>query len=60
MLGECLTCLFFFPDPDFDATDLGKCKRYPPYINGFPPILATETCGEHRVDRESKKRERSR
>lgn len=43
----CGTCMYFVPK---GATELGRCRRRAPTLGGWPAVMTTDWCGEHKLD----------
>ncbi len=39
----------FTPTPP-GRSDVGRCRRHAPTINGYPVVFMTDWCGDHRLD----------
>lgn len=46
---RCRTCLWFVPKGD-DLSDVGRCRRHAPTMNGYPVVLQSDWCGDHRLN----------
>jgi hypothetical protein len=51
---RCKTCAWFLIkalDPRIDEeSNVGRCRRHAPTINGFPVVFLSDWCGDHRLD----------
>jgi len=49
---HCSACMWFCPKVKEDNTesDLGRCRKNAPSMNGFVPVYVTDWCGQHRLD----------
>lgn len=46
---RCRTCIWFVPkDPGYGA-DIGRCRRHAPTMGGYPVVLQSDWCGDHRL-----------
>lgn len=36
--------------PQTTETDLGRCRRHAPTMNGFPAVFKSDWCGDHKLD----------
>lgn len=47
---RCRTCLWFVSkDPGYGA-DVGRCRRHAPTMGGYPVVLQSDWCGDHRLN----------
>lgn len=54
----CNTCMWYVekmkapPQEDLAAvpTNIGRCRRHAPTINGYPVVFANDWCGDHKMD----------
>lgn len=46
---RCRTCLWFVPKGD-GPSDVGRCQRHAPTMNGYPVRLQSDWCGDHRLN----------
>lgn len=47
---RCRTCIWFMPkDPGYGA-DVGRCRRHAPTMGGYPVVLQSDWCGDHRLN----------
>ena len=46
-LMKCPTCLYSVKKGE---SDLGRCRRHAPTMTGYPVIMATDWCGDHKLD----------
>lgn len=51
---KCKTCMYFVPKATQDGSDsqLGRCRRNAPTMNGFPVVFPDDWCGNHKIDEE--------
>jgi hypothetical protein len=53
---RCQTCMWFVrKEPEgligsIKATEVGRCRRHAPSMNGYPVVYMTDWCGDHRID----------
>lgn len=49
---RCGTCMWFVPKAraEGDPSNLGRCRRHAPTMNGFPAVFDGDWCGDHRLD----------
>jgi len=53
---RCVSCMWFVPkdapagDGPSVVSDLGRCRRRCPTMNGFPAVYQTDWCGDHKID----------
>lgn len=45
---KCSTCMFYL---NF------RCRRNAPTMKGFPAVYPTDSCGEHKLDKEQMKKD---
>lgn len=43
---RCKTCMWFAPKKD----DIGRCRRHAPTMNGYPVVMVTDWCGDHKLN----------
>ena len=52
----CKTCMYFVEKVDYTGPErgcliVGRCRRHAPVVQvGWPVILPTDWCGDHRLD----------
>ena len=32
------------------VTEVGRCRRHAPTMNGYPAVFPTDWCGDHKLD----------
>ncbi len=42
---QCQTCMWFAP-----KKEIGRCRRRCPTMNGYPVVMPTDWCGDHKLD----------
>lgn len=49
---RCKTCIYFVVKARSDGavSELGRCRRHAPTLNGWPAIFANDWCGDHKLD----------
>lgn len=53
---KCKTCMWFVPkaplveNQESPVYDLGRCRKNPPTLEGFPVVFVNDWCGKHRID----------
>lgn len=49
---RCKTCMWFAPKPATGAqfTDIGRCRRHAPTMNGYPVVFVNDWCGDHKLN----------
>jgi hypothetical protein len=49
---KCSTCMYFVPKraPDTCVLPIGRCRRNAPTMKGYPVVLTSDWCGEHKLD----------
>ena len=45
---RCGSCMWFVLKAP--STQLGRCRRHAPTMNGFPATFTTDWCGDHKLD----------
>lgn len=43
---RCKTCMWFAPKQG----DIGRCRRHAPTMNGYPVVMVTDWCGDHKLN----------
>jgi len=54
-LMRCVTCMWFVPKlhegaKEGDVMRLGRCRRHAPTIEGYPAVMPSDWCGDHKLD----------
>jgi hypothetical protein len=49
---KCRTCMSFVGKSPTEAqvTNIGRCRRHAPTMNGFPVVFGSDWCGDHKLD----------
>jgi len=52
---KCMTCIWYVPKIKSEnntpiQTEIGRCRRHAPTMNGYPVVYMTDWCGDHRID----------
>jgi hypothetical protein len=55
---SCTTCMWFVLKiksgsgeiVEQTPSDLGRCRRHAPSMNGYPAVFINDWCGDHKVD----------
>lgn len=48
---RCKSCMWFAPKEGKDGvTNLGRCRRHAPTMNGFPVVYVNDWCGDHKLN----------
>lgn len=54
---RCKTCMWFAPkeqtiqvQPEVKVTNLGRCRRHAPTMNGYPVVFVNDWCGDHKLN----------
>jgi len=48
---RCKMCIWFVGKVnDKGITDMGRCRRHCPTMNGYPVVFVNDWCGDHRLD----------
>jgi len=49
---SCSTCMWYAPKAieGKDKTDIGRCRRHAPTMNGYPVVMFNDWCGDHKLD----------
>lgn len=57
---SCKSCMWFVGKVATDGiTDLGRCRRRAPTMNGYPVVFVNDWCGDHKLDEEYIRKERT-
>lgn len=48
----CISCMWFVLKvrSDKQASELGRCRKHAPTMNGYPVVFETDWCGDHKLD----------
>lgn len=51
----CLTCMWYVHktkegEGPKGATEVGRCRRHAPTMNGYPVVFEEDWCGDHKLD----------
>ena len=59
---RCGTCMWYVPKVSFGteptepgeptAMPIGRCRRHAPTMGGYPVVIRTDWCGDHKLDEE--------
>lgn len=48
---SCATCMWAIEKTALDgSTEVGRCRRHAPTMNGYPVIYLSDWCGDHKLD----------
>jgi len=49
---KCHTCMWYVPKfaEKQVGTELGRCRRHAPTMNGYPVVFHKDWCGDHKLD----------
>ena len=49
---QCRTCMWFVPKERTVSlnSNVGRCRRHAPTMNGYPVVYMTDWCGDHKID----------
>jgi len=49
---SCASCMWFVKKAKADESEsnLGRCRRHAPTMNGYPVVFVTDWCGDHKLD----------
>ena len=48
---RCKSCMWFTPKERADGiTDIGRCRRHAPSMNGYPVVFVNDWCGDHKLN----------
>jgi len=47
---RCATCIYYVKKKGTDATEIGRCRRRAPTLNGWPVMFVSDWCGDHKLD----------
>lgn len=53
---QCKTCVWYVEkkaDSTKIATEVGRCRRHAPTMNGYPVVFTTDWCGDHKLNENS-------
>jgi len=46
----CATCMWFMvKGPVFGHSDMGRCRKKAPTLQGWPAMFSTDFCGDHKI-----------
>ena len=45
---RCQSCMWFVIKSP--STELGRCRKHAPTMNGFPAVFINDWCGDHKLD----------
>lgn len=48
---RCYTCMWFV-EKSRAGTGVGRCRRHAPTMSGYPVVLTTDWCGDHKLNEE--------
>lgn len=52
---KCRTCMWYVVKVDTrksQDTEVGRCRRHAPTMDGYPVVYETDWCGDHKLDQE--------
>lgn len=48
---QCRTCMWFCPKKaNGFVTEIGRCRRHSPTMNGYPVVFVADWCGDHKLN----------
>lgn len=47
---SCKTCMWYVRKESGAPTELGRCRRHAPTMNGYPVVFPSDWCGDHKLD----------
>ena len=47
---RCKTCMWYVKKVAVNDTEIGRCRRRAPTMNGYPVVYNTDWCGDHKLD----------
>lgn len=48
---HCSTCMWYVAkNAPQNVTELGRCRRHAPTMNGYPVVFPVDWCGDHKLD----------
>jgi hypothetical protein len=48
---RCKSCMWYAPKERTDGiTDIGRCRRHAPTMNGYPVVFVNDWCGDHKLN----------
>ena len=48
--GKCIPVDEFNSPVQLSDSNIGRCRRHAPTMNGYPVVFKSDWCGDHRVD----------
>lgn len=52
---KCRTCMWYITKNAAESmTDLGRCRKRSPTMDGYPVVFPDDWCGDHKVDENAK------
>ena len=54
---RCTTCMWYVPKQsavERTGPGVGRCRRHCPTMNGWPVMVETDWCGDHKLDEEKR------
>jgi len=53
---KCKTCMWFAQKVNMTGdSEIGRCRRHAPTMNGYPVVFVTDWCGDHKLNEEALK-----
>lgn len=53
---KCKTCMWFAQKVNTAGdSEIGRCRRHAPTMNGYPVVFVTDWCGDHKLNEEALK-----
>ena len=50
----CKTCMWYAPKAKSEGeTQIGRCRRHAPTMNGYPVVYPADWCGDHKLNEEA-------
>jgi len=48
---QCRTCMYFVPKAEEGKiTEVGRCRKHAPTLEGWPVMFLSDWCGDHKLD----------
>ena len=49
---RCKTCIWYVTklSDQLQNSEVGRCRRHAPTMNGYPVVFNSDWCGDHRLD----------
>ena len=47
---RCNRCMWFVRKETLTPSNIGRCRRHAPTMNGYPVVFMSDWCGDHKLD----------